>query len=79
MHRSSLRPVEGRKNMYRDPKTNSIVYTDDDEYTTYIERRKSRQEREELIETTAKELQDVKSEISEIKDLLLKLTSSINN
>lgn len=64
--------------MYRDPRTKAIVYTDDEEYNNYIERRKSRQEKEELIETTAKELQEVKSEISEIKDLLLKLTSSIN-
>jgi len=78
MHRSSLKPVEGRKNMYRDPKTKAIVYTDQDEYNNYIERRKSRIERDKLVEDTAKELQQVKSEISEIKDLLLKLTSSIN-
>ena len=73
-----MRPVKGHNNMYRDPKTQAIVYQHGKEYDDYVERRRSRKEKEELIETTAKELQEVKSEISEIKDLLLKLTSSIN-
>lgn len=73
-----MKPVKGRKNMYRDPQTNAIVYTHDEEFENYIERRNARLERDRLVESTAEELKQVKSEISEIKELLLKLASSIN-
>jgi K+/H+ antiporter YhaU regulatory subunit KhtT len=73
-----MKQVKGRKNMYRDPETNAIIYKHDDEYQEYVKRRNSRLYKEELIEKTAEELEQVKSEISEIKELLLKLASSIN-
>ena len=73
-----MKPVKGRKNMYRDPKTNAILYQHDEEFEKYIERRNSRLERDRLVESTAEELKQVKEEISEIKDLLVKLTNSIN-
>jgi len=73
-----MKPVKGRKNMYRDPQTKAIVYEHGDEYEKYIERRNSRLERDRLVESTAEELKQVKEEISEIKELLLKLASNIN-
>jgi hypothetical protein len=78
MHSTSLIPVEGHNNLYRDPKTNAIVYDNSTEYQDYIRRRNERMKKDELIVQTANELQEVKSEISEIKDMLVKLMTSIN-
>jgi len=71
-------PVEGHKNLARDPKTGAIINTNKSEFEKYVEQRRIETEQRQKIETTAEELKQVKEEISEIKDLLVKLTSSIN-
>lgn len=78
MHSTGLIPIDGHDNLYRDPKTNAIIVKNDDQYTTYIKNRNKIAEKNALIDQTAQEVKDLKSELSEIKQLLLKLTSDIN-
>ena len=71
MHSSSLIPVEGNPNLSRDPKTGAILNTNRSEYEEYIAQRNER-------ETDKQRLTQLESEISEIKQLLVKLTTGIN-
>ena len=71
MHSSSLIPVEGNLNLSRDPKTGAILNTDRSEYEKYVAQREARQLDKER-------LNKLESEISEIKELLVKLTTGIN-
>lgn len=78
MHSTGLIPIDGHDNLYRDPKTNAIIVKNDDQYTSYIKNRNRIAEKDALIDQTAQEVKELKSEISEIKQLLLKLASDIN-
>lgn len=71
-------PVEGHKNLARDPNTGAIINTNKNDFQKYVEQRRIESEQRAKIDSTAEELKEVKQEISEIKELLLKLTSSIN-
>ena len=71
MHSSSLIQVEGNPNLSRDPKTGAIVNTNRSEYEKYIAQRNER-------EIDKQRLTQLESEISEIKQLLVKLTTGIN-
>ena len=71
MHSSSLIPVEGNSNLSRDPKTGAILNTNRSEYEKYIAQR-------ETIQSDKDRLNKLESEISEIKQLLVKLTTGIN-
>jgi hypothetical protein len=55
--------VEGHKNLYRDDKTGAIINCDQQGYVNYISQKK---EREKL----KNDVQNLKSELSEIKLLL---------
>ena len=71
MYSSSLIPVEGNSNLSRDPKTGAIVNTDRSEYEKYVAQREAK-------ELDKERLNKLESEISEIKQLLVKLTTGIN-
>lgn len=71
--------VEGQRNMYRDLDTNAIVYRNDSEYQDYIERRKNKVKKDELLMNTAKDLEEVKKDISELKSLLKSFIDKNNN
>ena len=71
-------PVEGHKDLVRDPVTNSIINTNKSDFQKYVEQRKLESQQRKQIQTTAEEVKELKKEISDIKELLLKLTSSIN-
>lgn len=73
MHRSSLIPIEGHDGLYRDPQTHCIVNADANSYSKYVSERQRKKERDLKVETTEKEVQLLKEEISEIKSLLLSL------
>jgi hypothetical protein len=59
-------PVEGHPNLYRDSETNAIINCDKSEYINYLNLTASK-EREKT------EIENMKNEIGEIKDLLKKL------
>ena len=61
--KSNLIPVEGENYLYRDPQTNAIVNTNTSGYESYISRR-------DFQENEKKRLDNLESEIGEIKSLL---------
>jgi hypothetical protein len=61
--KSNLIPVEGENYLYRDPQTNAIVNTNISGYESYISRR-------DFQENEKKRLDNLESEIGEIKSLL---------
>lgn len=63
MHKMDLRKVEDDSDFSRDMKTGAIVNTNDMAYQNYMKSKKVRNSRRQEIE-------DLKGEISEIKDLL---------
>lgn len=62
-------PVEGHKGLYRDENTNAIVNCNDYQYQEYMKLK---------IESLSEkqEIEDLKNELSEIKNLLKKLTEN---
>lgn len=79
MHSSSLIPVEGHDGLYRDLKTNSIVNTDEDAYLKYVSQRNKKREQDIKLETAERDINLLKDEIAEIKNLLLELVNKNNN
>lgn len=69
----NLIPVEGQKNLYRDPRTNAIINTNKNDYESYIMRRDSIQSQKKKIETIESEVSSIKTDLSEIKTLLKEL------
>jgi hypothetical protein len=59
-------PVEGHKGLYRDEKSNAIVNCNDYEYQEYLRAKNSSLDEKGEIE-------NLKTELSEIKSLLAKL------
>lgn len=69
----NLIPVEGQKDLYRDPRTNAIINTNKNDYESYIMRRDSIQNQKKKIETIEGEVSSIKTDLSEIKILLKEL------
>lgn len=78
MHSTRLIPVEGHANLARDPKTGAIVNTNQTEYEKYIATRNKLRSDEEKLNNTIEQVEELKKDVGEIKDLLLKLVSGIN-
>jgi len=62
--------VEGHTNLYRDEKTGAIINDDSSGYSAYIKAKEKK-----LLEK--QELDNMKKEISEIKEMLAKITSKL--
>ena len=54
----NLIPVEGEKDLFRDPRTNAIINTNQSDYLSYINSRKIRQNEKNKIETDDKRIID---------------------
>lgn len=78
MHSTGLIPVEGHANLARDPKTGAILNTNQTEYEKYIATRNKLRSDEEKLNNTIEQVEELKKDVGEIKDLLLKLVSGIN-
>ena len=61
-----LIPVDGHNNLGRDPGSNAIVNTDESAYDAYIKARNKSQRKD-------RELESLRAEIDELKDLVGKL------
>ena len=64
--------VQGYDNLVRDTKTNAIVNTSTSEYTIYMQRVKAREKQGDQIRNCVKEINSLKSELREIKELIVK-------
>jgi|TARA_B100000287_G_C20381077_1_gene681608 wobble nucleotide-excising tRNase len=78
MHSSRLIPVEGHEGFARDPKTGAVINTNKSDYQKYKAVSAARKNFDQKIEDTAAEVASLKEEITEIKQLLVKLVDGIN-
>ena len=62
--------VEGHDSLARDLRTNAIVNTSKTEYQLYMSRIRSREQQSDEIRNTIKEINLLKQELFEIKNLL---------
>ena len=65
--------VDGHPSLYRDIGSGAIVNDNTYEYESYMKSYQMRQNKSHKIDSIENELQDLKSELTEIKNLLLKL------
>ena len=65
--------MKGHKDLARDPETNAIINVNNLEYTQYLSRREVKVEKNQKVQTMQEDLDNVKSELNEIKSLLKEL------
>jgi hypothetical protein len=66
----SILKVQGHSDLVRDTRSNAIVNTSKSEYTIYMSRVRARQEQGDEIRYVVKEINNLKKELREIKDLI---------
>ena len=62
--------VEGFESLVRDVKSNAIINTNVSEYQIYMKRVRAREQQGDEIRSAVKEINNLKAELREIKDLL---------
>jgi hypothetical protein len=62
--------VEGQNDLFRDPKTNSIINANMSEYQQYLSRRNVKNEEQKKINSLEHEVSSIKNDLDEIKMLL---------
>lgn len=62
--------VDGYSNLVRDEHTNAVLNTNMDEYKSYLEQRKIKEQENQRIESLENDLNSMKNDLGEIKDLL---------
>jgi|TARA_B110000977_G_scaffold18948_1_gene22879 hypothetical protein len=62
--------VEGFENLVRDTKSNGIINTNSSEYSIYMNRIRTREKQGDEIRGAVKEINTLKAELREIKELL---------
>ena len=65
--------VEGHTHLVRDVNSNAIINTNTNEYQLYMKRVKVREKQADELRDAVKEINNIKSEIREIKDLIKKI------
>lgn len=68
--------VSGHDDLVRDTASNAIVNTNISGYAEYVNRRKALKEEKEVIAQQGEEINNIKSELSEIKQMLTKLLNA---
>ena len=66
----SLLPVKDHRNLARDTDSGAIVNIDRSAYLNALERHKNKEKQKKTIEDNTKDINSIKSEISEIKTML---------
>jgi len=64
--------VEGHEDLIRDVKTNAIIRTSN-EYAVYMKRTRDREENADRLRGMCSEINNLKKELREIKDLIKKV------
>ena len=62
--------VTGYESLVRDTRSNGIVNTNTSEYSMYMARVRAREKQGDEIRNTVKEINNLKAELREIKDLI---------
>ena len=64
---------EGHTHLVRDVNSNAIINTNTSDYQLYMKRVKVREKEADKLRNAVKEINNIKSEIREIKDLIKKI------
>ena len=67
--------VEGHTHLVRDLKSQAIVNTDSDAYARYMARKRKQKEQTDEIRGVIRDVNELRTEMREIKDLLIGLTN----
>jgi hypothetical protein len=67
--------VQGHNGLVRDISSGAIINTNRTEYEEYMERVRLADEKDQLISQHTDEINNMKNELREIKDLLIKLVN----
>ena len=70
---SNTAKVEGHTHLVRDLKSQAIINTDSDAYARYMARKAKQAKKDDEIREVVREVNEIKSEMFEIKDLLKKV------
>ena len=62
--------VEGHESLIRDTVSNAVINSSTSEYTIYMARHKARNKQSDELRTACKEINSLKAELREIKELL---------
>ena len=65
--------VKGHTHLVRDLKSQAIINTDSDAYARYMARKAKQAKKDDEVRKVIREVNDIKSEMFEIKDLLKKV------
>lgn len=66
--------VEGHSNLIKETRTKAIINTNTSEYNIYMARIKQRNEQSDKLRSAVKEINTLKAELREIKNLLQEVT-----
>ena len=72
-------PVEGKSGLYRDEDSTAIVNRDKKAYLVYMQRKKVMENKDSELNQMKEDLDNVKGELGDIKDLLSTLVQKLNN
>ena len=72
-------PVEGRSGLYRDSDSTAIINRDKKAYIDYMKRKKIAESKNSELNQMKEDLDNVKSELGDIKGLLSTLVQKLNN
>ena len=72
-------PVEGSSSLYRDTESTAIINRDKKAYLAYMKRKKDAESKNVELDQMKEDLENVKGELGEIKDLLSTLVQKLNN
>ena len=76
---SDFVPVEGKSGLYRDSDSTAIVNKDKKAYLEYMQRKKIAENKSDEFNKMKEDLNNVKGELGDIKDLLSTLVQKLNN
>ena len=65
--------VKGHSHLIRDLKSQAIINTDSDAYARYMTRKAKQSKKDDEMRKVVREVNEIKSEMFEIKDLLKKV------
>ena len=65
--------VEGFENLVRDTSSNAVINSSTSEYKIYMARYRAREQESDKLRNACKEINNLKSELREIKSLLTKV------
>ena len=69
----AIAKVKGHSNLVRDLKSQAIINTDSDAYARYMTRKAKQQKKDDEMRKVVREVNEIKTEMFEIKNLIKKV------